>query len=66
MAALSTCDEELLWLLLDFKADVGQCDGPEDMNALGLAILLNEVNLVEMLLKQGAKVRAGVDLWINS
>ena len=57
MAALSTCDEELLWTLLDFKADVNLCDGLEDMNALGLAILLNEVSLVEMLLKHGGKVR---------
>ena len=57
MAALSTCDEELLWTLLDFKADVDLCDGLEDMNALGLAILLNEVSLVEMLLKHGGKVR---------
>ena len=56
MAALSTCDEELLWTLLDFKADVNLCDGLEDMNALGLAILLNEVSLVEMLLKHGGKV----------
>ncbi|KAK7096475.1 hypothetical protein V1264_005770 [Littorina saxatilis] len=58
MAALSTCDEDLLWTLLDFKADVNQCDGVEDMNALGLAILLNEVALVEMLLKHGGKVNA--------
>ncbi|KAL8595537.1 hypothetical protein ACOMHN_000745 [Nucella lapillus] len=58
MAALSTCDEELLWLLLEFKADVNLCDGLEDMNALGLAILLNEVPLVQILLKHGAKVNS--------
>ncbi|XP_076438814.1 uncharacterized protein LOC143277796 [Babylonia areolata] len=58
MAALSTCDEELLWLLLGFKADVNLCDGVEDMNALGLAILLNQVPLVEILLKHGAKVNS--------
>ncbi|PVD36367.1 hypothetical protein C0Q70_03349 [Pomacea canaliculata] len=58
MAALSTHDEHLLGMMLDFGADVNMQDSSEDINALGLAILLNEVSLVELLLKHGGQVNA--------
>ena len=46
MAAITTYDEQLLGLFLDFGADVNLSDGMEAMTALGLAILLNEVSNV--------------------
>ncbi|KAK7497830.1 hypothetical protein BaRGS_00010964 [Batillaria attramentaria] len=58
MAAITTYDEQLLGLFLDFGADVNMSDGMEDMSALGLAILLNEVSLVEMLLQHGGRVNS--------
>ena len=56
MTAIGTHDEEIIKLLLENGADPNMFDNRGEMNALALAIILNEVSIIKLLLSYGAKI----------
>ena len=56
MVAVGTHDEEIIKLLLENGADPNLYDNRDEMNALALAIILNEVPVIKLLLSYGAKI----------
>ena len=56
MVAVGSHDEEIIKLLLENGADPNLFDNRGEMNALALAIILNEVSVIKLLLSYGAKI----------
>ena len=56
MLAIGTHDEEIIRLLLENSADPNLFDNRGEMNALALAVILNEVCVIKLLLSYGAKI----------
>lgn len=56
MIAIGTHDEEIIRVLLENSADPNLFDNRGKMNALALAVILNEVPVIKLLLSYGAKI----------
>ena len=56
MIAVATHDEDIIRLLLENTADPNLFDNRGEMNALALAVILNEVSVIKLLLSYGAKI----------
>lgn len=56
MVAIGTHDEEIIKLFLENGADPNLFDNRGEMNALALAIILNEISVIKLLLSYGAKI----------